>query len=270
MKRKKILLLFLCTLFASCTKNKDQSKLLITGSSTIAPLIADIAKAYEKSNAVKIDIQTGGSSRGIYDIRKKLSHIGMVSRALKKSETDLEAHLIAYDGIAITLHKDNPVNELTKEQIVSIYTGKIKNWSELNGNKARISVIHKAAGRSTQEVFLKFFKLKDKQIKATSIIGDNEQAIKLLASDPNAIAYISIGTIEYYISQNKNLKMLPLNTIVPSSENVRKGIYPLARELNLISHKSTQLHPEALKFIKHITSKKMSSKIMEYYFVPSN
>jgi phosphate transport system substrate-binding protein len=83
---------------------------------------------------VRIDVQTGGTSRGIRDARSGLAHIGMVSRALKKEEeTDLIPFTIAIDGLALIVHADNPLAELTRQQTIGIYTGKIGNWSELEG-----------------------------------------------------------------------------------------------------------------------------------------
>ena len=87
-----------------------QGKLTLTGSSTVAPLAGELAKRYESLHpGVRIDVQTGGSSRGIADARRGTADIGMASRALKPGEEDLAAHTIALDGITVIVHKDNPV-----------------------------------------------------------------------------------------------------------------------------------------------------------------
>ena len=115
---------------ATSTQSSDklQGKLVLTGSSTVAPLAAEIGKGFEKGHpGMRVDVQSGGSSRGVTDARKGLANIGMVSRALKDDEKDLKAFSIARDGVGITLHKDNPVNTLSDRQIVDIYTGKIAN-----------------------------------------------------------------------------------------------------------------------------------------------
>lgn len=97
--------------------DKLQGKLVLTGSSTVAPLAAEIGKSFEAENsAVRVDVQSGGSSRGITDARKGLANIGMVSRALKEDEKDLQAFTIARDGVTIILHKDNPVKSRTRCQ----------------------------------------------------------------------------------------------------------------------------------------------------------
>lgn len=244
-------------------------KVIITGSSTIAPVISDLAKIYEgKHSKVRIDVQTGGSSRGILDARKGLAQIGMVSRALKKNENDLKHFTLAKDGLAIIVHKSNPVTELTEDQIKQIYVKKITNWKTVNGEDKKIVVVNKAEGRSTLELFLKFFKLKNSQIKPDIIIGDNEQGIKTVSKNPNAIAYVSIGAAEYNASVGVPLKLLKFKGVEAKVQNVENGTYPLVRELNLV----TKEVPNGLvdKFIKYVLSKEASQTIKDYYFVPIN
>ena len=89
------------------------AKLVITGSSTIAPLVSEIGKRFEARHpGVRIDVQTGGSSRGVADTRQELAHIGMASRALKPSEQDLQGRVIAHDGIGLIVHQSNPLTSL--------------------------------------------------------------------------------------------------------------------------------------------------------------
>ena len=131
---------------------KDQltGKLVITGASTLAPLISEIGKRFESLYpTVRIDVQSGGSSRGVADARQGLADIGMVSRAMKENERDLSAFPVARDGVCPILHQENPVQALTDEQVVAIYTGKITNWKAVGGTDAPITVVNKAEGRST-------------------------------------------------------------------------------------------------------------------------
>ena len=121
------------------TKAPDllSGKLVVTGSSTVAPLIAEIGKRFESLYPkVRVDVQTGGSSRGVADARQGLADIGMVSRVMKDDEKDLHAFAVARDGVGIIVHKDNPVRALTDDQIIAIYTGKITNWKEVGGKEA--------------------------------------------------------------------------------------------------------------------------------------
>jgi phosphate transport system substrate-binding protein len=245
----------------------ESRKLVLTGSSTIAPLASDIAKRFEEQHpGVRIDVQTGGSSRGVSDTRQGLNDIGLVSRPLNEDEKDLYAFAIANDGVTVILHRSNPVNALSDTQIVDIYRGKITRWNDVGGNDAAITVVNKAEGRSTLELFCQHFKLKNSEIKAHVVIGDNEQGIKTVAGNPNAIGYVSIGTAEYDVAHSTQIKLLPVGGIAASSENVANGKFPLSRPLNLI----TKSPPEGLvkEFIDFATSDKVNDLIKGQSFVP--
>ncbi len=251
---------------ASITQAADQ-KLVLTGSSTIAPLAAEIGKSFEKQNpGVRVDIQSGGSSRGISDARSGLADIGMASRALKSEERDLKSFTIALDGIGLILHRDNLVKSLTDQQVIDIYTGKVTNWREVGGRDTRITVVNKAEGRSTLELFLHHFKLKNSDIKAHVVIGDNQQGIKTVAGNPGAIGYVSIGTAEFDVANGVPIKLLPMNGVAATVENVRNGSFPLSRPLNLV----TKYIPMGLtrQLIDFARSKAVNDIVESQYFVP--
>lgn len=265
-----------CLVATSCAKppeaakqpsDKLQGKLVLTGSSTVAPLAAEIAKRYEAQHpGVRIDVQSGGSSRGVADARQGVADIGMVSRSLKDNENDLQAFTIAKDGVSVILNKDNLVKSLTDQQIVDIYTDKINNWKEVGGKDAPITVINKAEGRSTLELFADHFKVKTKEIKADTVIGDNEQGIKTVAGNPNAIGYVSIGSGEYAATHNTSIKLLPVEGVAASIANVSNNTFPISRPLNLV----TKTTPTGLSkdFIDFARSQGVQDIVKEQYFVP--
>jgi len=242
-------------------------KLVLTGSSTVAPLAAEIGKRFESLHpGTRIDVQTGGSSRGISDARSGLADIGMASRALKADEADLIAQTIALDGISIIVNAHNPVLALDKRQIIDIYTGKIVNWQAVGGNDAPITVVNKAEGRSTLELFLHHFGLNNTDVKPQVVIGDNQQGIKTVAGNPDAIGYVSIGAAEYDAEHGVAIKLLPLEGIAASVDNVRNGTFPLSRPLNLVTnHEPTGL---AKAFIEFARSGQVDDLIEAQYFVP--
>ncbi|EMI21322.1 phosphate binding protein, partial [Rhodopirellula maiorica SM1] len=82
---------------------------------------------------IQVDVRRGGSSRGIADARRNHADIGMVSRELSPAEQDLIAITIARDGIAVIVHRDNPITSLTNNQIAAIYTGDIRDWRDVGG-----------------------------------------------------------------------------------------------------------------------------------------
>ena len=244
-----------------------KNKLVLTGSSTVAPLALELAKRFEKLHpGVRIDVQSGGSSRGISDARQGLADIGLVSRALRSDESDLSSHTIAMDGVAVILHRSNPVLTLSKDQLLQIYSGKIKNWQEVGGKQGPIVVVNKAAGRSTLELFAAYLKIKESAIKADIIIGENEQGIKTVLGNPQAIAYVSIGAAEFQVKQGAALKILPLDGVEATGANVKKGIFPLSRPLNYVLKGPAQ--GIAKDFIAFSLSAEADEIIKEQYFVP--
>ncbi|MAA75267.1 MAG: ABC transporter substrate-binding protein [Salinisphaeraceae bacterium] len=267
-RRPAALLLALATslLLASCGDSSNQTRLTVTGSSTVAPLMAEIALQFEKNHPdVRVDVQTGGSSRGVADARRGLADIGMASRALNDDESDLTAHTIAYDGIGMIVHADNPVRALSPQQIIDIYQGRIDNWQAVGGPDAQIIVVNKAQGRSTLEIFLEHFELAAPSIKADVVIGDNEQGIKTVAGNPYALGYVSIGAAEYAVGADEPLRLLPLEGVEASTANVRNQRYPMRRPLNLVTR--GPLEGPAAALVAHAQSSSVDPLIRQLYFV---
>jgi phosphate transport system substrate-binding protein len=267
----KYLLISLCSFLSFFVTQKSFSmrkKIVVTGSSTVAPLALELAKAFEKQNPdVRIDIQTGGSARGVSDAANGMSHIGMVSRSLKKGESKiLKAHTIARDGIGVILNGNNKVKTLSNKEIVAIYKKEITNWSQLGGENRPIIVVNKAAGRSTLELFLKYFKLKNKQVKADIIIGDNEHALKVVSSNQDSIGYVSVGAAEFSSENGNHIKLLPISGIMASTKTVKNGKFPISRKLNFVTKNTPQ--GVVKRFIDFARSKKANDVIKKQYFVP--
>jgi phosphate transport system substrate-binding protein len=256
-------------LVASPALAQKKQTIVVTGASTIAPLMQEIAHRYEQLNpAVLIDVQTGGTSRGISDVRRKIADVGMASRALFPDEKDVAPYLLGRDGIAMIVHKTNPVATLSEDQVRQIYRGEATNWKAFGGNDAAITIVNKAEGRSTLDVFLAYTKLTVKEIKAHVVIGDNEQAIKVVTGNPRAIGYVSVGTAEYHIHNQAPLKMIGLGRVAPSTENVANGTYAAARELNLVTNGAAPPAPHVAAFLTFATSEKNHDLVREYFFVP--
>lgn len=252
---------------ASMPASAADAKITITGSSTIAPLAAELAKRFEEKHAgVRIDVQSGGSSRGIADARSGLADIGMASRALHEEEKDLKGFVIARDGVCIILNRDNPVTALSDQQVIDIYTGKITDWSAVGGKPGRITVVNKAEGHSTLELFLHYFKLKAGDVKPQVVIGDNQQGIKTVSGNPMAIGYVSIGTAEYEAGAGTPIKLLAMMGVAATVENVKNGSFPLARPLNLVTRSEPVGQIKA--FIDFARSAEVHDIVKEQYFVP--
>lgn len=210
-------------------------RIVVAGSSTVQPVMEVIAERFEaKHPSIKVDIQGGGSSVGISAPRSGLAQVGMVSRALKDEEkVDLVATTIAHDGIALVVHATNPLAAMTRDDVIRVFSGAVSNWKELGGRDAPITVINKEEGRSTLELFEQHFGLKGKFVKNAIIIGPNGQALATVAGNPDAVAYVSIGSAETAAKEGAPVRLLSLDGVTATVDNVKNGSYPLRRELTL-------------------------------------
>ncbi|MBI2311400.1 MAG: phosphate ABC transporter substrate-binding protein [Betaproteobacteria bacterium] len=242
-------------------------KLLITGSGTMTPLIRDIAKRYEAVHpGVRIEIQSGGSGRGLSDARTGKADIGMVSRALSDRESDLTGFPIARDGVALVVHKDNPVRALTNRQVADIYTGRITNWKQVGGRDAAIAVFAAESGRSTSELFTQFFEISYADIRAHQVLGDNPSRIRAISENPSGIVFMSVGEAERTAQAGAPIKLLPMEGVLATSKTIRSGDYPIARALSLV----TKSLPTGLakEFVNFCLSPQVADLIIKHDFVP--
>lgn len=260
--------ILLITILSCCAAlTAAETRITITGSSTVHPLAAEIAKRYEAAHPeVRIDVQTGGSTRGVTDARSGRAQIGMASRALKQDESDLTAVTIASDGIACIVHRDNPVRSLSRDQVVAVFTGAVANWNQVGGPDRPIVVVNKAEGRSTLELFLHHFGLKNEQIKAAAVIGDNAQGIKTVAASPAAIGYVSIGAAQTDAEAGTPIRLLGLGEATPSVAAVAAGTWPIARPLNLVVRGEPTGHVAGLLALARSAS--VDDLIRDLAFVP--
>ena len=273
-----VLILVFSFCFISCSLNGNENnsdstiklqkgKIVLTGSSTLAPLVSEIGKKFEKLNPeIRVDVQTGGSSRGINDAREGLADIGMSSRALLGEEINLHSIPIAKDGVTFLVHKENPINSLSNDQLKGIYTGKINNWSEVGGKDAEIIVINRTEGRSELELITEYFGIKKSDIDADVIAGENEHGIKTVAANINSIIYMSIGSSIFNSKLGIPIKLLPLDGVEPDFKNIQSGKFPLLRPLILI----TKNQPMGLTndFISFARSGEVNDIVEEQFFVP--
>lgn len=239
----------------------------LTGSSTVAPLALELGKRFEEQNpGVRVDVQTGGSSRGLNDARAGVVDLGMMSRGLKEGEEDVKAWAIANDGICLILNSANPIASLEREQVIGIYTGAINDWSEVGGAAGPITVVNKAEGRSTLELFLSHYKLENSQVQADVVIGDNEQGVKTVAGNPGAIGYVSIGTAEYSATHDVPIKLLPVGGVAPTVDNVANGTFPLSRPLNLVA--KAEPTGKVKEFLDFARAPEQHDLVEQLHFVP--
>ncbi len=224
-------LLFL-SLFTVFSANAGES-VIFAGSTTVFPFMEKMGPVFKK-HGIDSKVQAGGSSAGFKAAKMGIANFGMMSRELKKKEEPfVKKIVVSRDWLVMLTHKDAPFDNITHEEVLDLYTGKTKS---LHGYK--LNAIAKEAGRGTKTIFDHYFHLGKKDGHPISrdlvIIGPNGQAITTVAGDPHAIAYLSYSAVEAAIKQGEPIKMLTLDGVAGTPENVNNGSYTLQRGLNLV------------------------------------
>jgi len=223
------------SIISSC-KSNNEFMITVAGSTSVQPYAEMLAEIYEKEHSgSKVDVQGGGSSVGISAAKSGVAEIGMSSRWLKDTESDLWSVEIAKDGLAIIVHPDNPVKnlDLTLEQIRKIYTAEITNWKEVGGNDAKIHVITREEGSGTRTAFEDLVMVDENKekyrITPKAIVQDSNGSVRFSVSDDkNSIGFISLGLVEAEKGQ-KEVVAIMLEGAEASVENIMSGDYKLSR-----------------------------------------
>ena len=165
-----------------------------------------------------------GSSAGVEAALSGASDIGNSSRNLKDEEKSAGAveNIVAIDGIAVAVDPKNTVTDLTKDQLISIYTGEVKNWSDLGGENMPIVVVGREAGSGTRGAFEEILGVEDKCVYANELDSTGAVMAKV-ASTPGAIGYISLDAVD------DSVIALKLEGAAPSAETIKSGEYFLSR-----------------------------------------
>jgi phosphate transport system substrate-binding protein len=249
-----LLLSVLCMApLAGCrSRGQAHGALIIAGSTSVQPVAEYIAEFYQDENPrCVVNVQGGGSTAGVKAALDGAADIGMISRDLKKEEAGLEPTVIALDAVTLIVHPTNRVRDLTKQQVQDIYLGRVRNWSEIPGagspdaapGRDAITVITREEGSGTRSAFEEG--VMDKQdIAARALVQDSTGTVRaIVASDPNAIGYISLGMV------TPDVKLVDYEGVRPSPESVHDRSYPLSRPFCLITKGAPS--PEAQAYIAY-------------------
>ncbi len=218
---------------AGCGRGKDSRGpgICIAGSTSVQPFAEKLAEEYmRRHKEVRIDIQGGGSSAGIYAARQGAADLGASSRELVKSEKELLEIPIAYDGIAVIVNWRNPLENLSLEEIRLIYQGKITDWGQLGLEPHPIHLITREEGSGTRNAFEELVMGKDAEITPAALVQDSNGSVReIVANDPYALGYISMGLVE------PRVKALAVDGVRPTRENVKNREYRLVRRFLLVA-----------------------------------
>lgn len=197
----------------------------LAGSTSMEKLANAVAESFmEKYPNVTVTAEFTGSSAGIESLLAGSADIGDASRALKDSEKEAGAveNIVAIDGIAVVTDTDNAVADLTKDQLISIYTGQTTNWSELGGADEAIVVVGREAGSGTRGAFEELLDIADQCTYANELDSTGAVMAKV-ASTPGAIGYVSLDVVD------DTVKAFSLEGVEATADNIKAGNYFLSR-----------------------------------------
>lgn len=246
------------------SKNSGSSQTVATdGSTSMEKVIGFLSEAYmEEHGGIKVTYNPTGSSSGIQAVAEGRCDIGLASRDLKEEETaDLQGTIVAIDGIGIIVNPDNPVADLTIEQIGMIYSGKITNWKEVGGSDAPIVCIGREAASGTRDGFEEVTDTKDKCQYSQELTSTGD-VVQTVSGNPNAIGYASVASV------NDTVKMVSVEGVIPTTETIQDGVYKVQRNFVLVTKKDAPLSKAAQEFFDFATSAQADSLITEAGAVP--
>jgi len=288
---KKIAALALLTilLLAGCGGNSTQNGespaasqyIQNKGSDTIVNLALAWAERYQNEHPeVRISVTGGGSGTGIVSLLNRTVDIANASRVIKDEElatargTGIEPveHIIARDAIAVIIHPENPVQQLSIDQLSRIFKGEITNWSELGGEDRPIVKLSRESNSGTHVYFLETVVRRgnpdDKSLFApnTLLLPSSEGIISEVRDNPNAIGYDGLGYVTEDVKVVGITRPDGQGFVMPSVETVNNGEYPISRDLYMYTRSDPG--PVVQQYLDWILSDEAQQIVTDLGFVP--
>ena len=258
------------SLFAGCGQKANDNgtttggTVSTDGSTSMEKVIGALGESFMEANSgTTFTYNPTGSGSGIQAVSEGRCDIGLSSRALKDDEkaSGLKETTLALDGIAIIVNPQNPVKDLSLEQIAKIYTGEITNWKDVGGEDAEIVRIGREAGSGTRDGFESITETKD-ACQYRQELTSTGDVITTVSQNPNAIGYASLAAIK------DSVKALTVNGVAPTEATVKDGTYLVQRPFVLVTKEGAALSETAQKFFDFATSADAASIISAAGAVP--
>ena len=233
------------------------------GSTSMEKVIGYLSEAYMEENSdVKVTYNPTGSGSGIQAVLEGRCDIGLSSRDLKDEEkAELTGTVVAIDGIAVIVNPENPVKDLTIEQIAGLYKGEITNWSEVGGADAPVVLIGREAASGTRDGFESITDTED-VCKYSQELTSTGDVVQTVASNPNAIGYASVASVK------DTVKMIDVEGVTPTTESIQNGTYKVQRNFVFVTKKNAELSESTKAFFEFSTSEAADELIIKAGAVP--
>ena len=221
--------------------------------------MSEMADAYQKKTGVTIDFKGGGATKGIRQVSAREVRIGGTCRQIMedpksnmtiREERRVQLTPVAWDALVVIVHKDNPVGNMTLDQLRDLYKGKITNWKQLGGKDAPVELYVRTGkisgvGRTLREILFANY---DEEFVATHVAEESATLEKDMVTNPNGVGMTGISSARKLTGV---AKILRLEGKEPSFENIRDGKYLLYRPLYMVTHLQDN-DPEVKRFINFV------------------
>jgi phosphate transport system substrate-binding protein len=219
------------------SRAETSGNLIIVGNGPELSTIESLARAFEKANPrAYVDLVWDDHSKPVEMLKAGEAHIAVTG----SEDSSLTATQIAWDGIGILVHLSNFTKEVTKQQVADIYSGKVKEWSELGGPETKILLIDRPKNQNIRDAFERQLGIDGKIPENAKIIAKDDKVIKTVVGTLpplSAIAYISLTQGLAVVTSGVAVRLLPVDKVEPEVPTVKDGRYPLRRPVLLLSKK---------------------------------
>ena len=259
-----LLALVMAMTLAACG-GKEEASVSTDGSTSMQKVINALGEAFMEDTGANFTYNATGSGTGIKAVKDGTCDIGLSSRYLKDSEKaeGLQETVLAIDGIAIIVHAENAVADLTLEQIRAIFTGEITNWSEVGGSDGQIVCIGREESSGTRDGFESITGTAE-ACKYKQELTSNGAVLTAVAENPNAIGYVSLSSVK------ETVKAISVGGVAPSEATVKDGSYAVQRPFVLVTKEGVSLSETAQAFFDFATSAAANEIISAAGVVPVN
>lgn len=220
----------------------------VAGSTSVMPFTEKLAEHFMVDHPeFVVNVQGGGSTAGIQACLNNTVNVGMSSRPLKENEKTLAEIVICYDGISVVVHPSNPIGALTLGQVRDIFSGRVRNWRQLGWIDRRIDAVTREEGSGTRGSFEDLV-MKKTEISDAIMVQDSNGSVKeVVATDPYAIGYISLGLVD------NRVRAVSVDGVVPTVENIKQRTYKIVRPFLYLTNGEPEADTE--RFILYVLGK---------------
>ncbi|WP_409022168.1 phosphate ABC transporter substrate-binding protein PstS family protein [Dellaglioa sp. P0083] len=253
-----ILSIMLLTLTGCETQSNSGKSITIVGSTALQPLVEAAGEEYGTENVgVFVNVQGGGSGTGLSQVQEKAVSIGN-SDVFAEEKSGIKAsklvdHQVAVVGITPVVNKGVGVKNVSKKQLIDIFTGKLTNWKQLGGNDLPIVLLNRASGSGTRLTFEKWG-LEGKQSKDAQEQDSTGMVRQIVGSTPGAISYMAFSYVD------KTVDVLSVDEVKPTESNVASNKWKIWS----YEHMYTNGEPTGLtkQFLTYMMSNKIQKQVV--------